>query len=206
MTNDTDRLRKRNVQLAAACVVILVLLGLAYLQFRAANENQTSAAGERNAYLRADSTLKSELRLKEAQILAERQGRHESDSLHDLEMTARMSDLNASKRRERSMRQNPSNSGELEHGQLIDSVYQKYDSALIAAEEQADKDSLSFEREIATLQAKTIDLTTAYNSTFSELLTVNDDLLRAKKGEVTWKKVSFWSILVNVLLIAAAFI
>lgn len=130
-------------------IIILLLLSLIgnYLQYRSAREGEAIRYSENKAYQDFVKSKNDRITAAEAYISLERRERRKSDSLYRSEQGARKSDLNALKRRERSLRP------DTVLRTLIDTVYQTYDETLIACEERIKTDSVSFTKEIDSLSS-----------------------------------------------------
>lgn len=153
---------------------IALIIALFFI-FRANSSNQQSAALDRDILLKGNSILKADLKASKDSIKAERLLRSSNDSVASKEQTIARTEIERLKRKERGLRGNP------EVITLIDTIFAEYDTALMRAEQKSDDDSLSFEREIRILEQSHKDLTTAYDSTFSDLLSTNDRLISALK-------------------------
>lgn len=156
-------------------VVILILISILFWMWYENGRKGESAALDRNILLKGNEILKADLKASQDSIKAERILRRFNDSTASKKETLARTEINRLKRKERLTRPNP------DVITLTDTVFAEYDTALMHADERRKADSTSFEREIKILQGSKLALETAYDSTFNQLLTVNDNLIRTEK-------------------------
>lgn len=115
-----------------------------------------------------------------------------SDKRHKHEMDSSSKARKPMIVRERSQRPNP------ETLTLVDTIYASFEEDLTKAKEQRETDSLSHAKEVETLKQSKLAIKTYADSTFNQLLTVNDALI------VSEKKLSKMERIAKVLGISAA--
>lgn len=153
---------------------IALIIALFFI-FRANSSNQQSAALDRDRLLAGHEELKSNLAQQDSTYKADSAAWAKSDTKHKHEMDSSAKARKPMIRRERLSRADTATRT------LVDTIYQSFESDLTKAKEMRKTDSLAHVKEIATLQQSKKDLSKAYDSTFSQLLTVNDALIVSEK-------------------------
>lgn len=156
-------------------VLNLILIALLFWMWYENGRKGESAALDRETLLKSNDKLKTEIRSLDSARLAERSAREKIGSEYDASRARAISEIKALKRRERLLRPDTITLT------LTDTIFAEYDTALMHADELRKADSLSFEREIKILQGSKLALETAYDNTFNQLMTTNDNLIRTEK-------------------------
>lgn len=165
-------------------VLNLILIALIFWMWYENRRNGESAARDRKLLIAGKHHADSIAAHWEAQASTERHER-EKDGAKAVEKEKRLlSDLNASKRRERRSRLDTVKLT------LVDTIYAEYDTILANADHRRITDSLSFEREIGHLKQSKLVIQVAYDSTFSDLLRVNDALIVTEKKLTRMEKIA----------------
>jgi hypothetical protein len=144
---------KYHKRLAVVFCALFLLTLTAFIWFHVeqgrADKNRKA---ERDSWIIRDAHLKSELKLRDSLISEERNKRALGESKFSEQQVRDKSEIERLKRKERASRANPTVIT------LSDTIYARYDTALVRAEEQSDRDSLSFETEIGILKQKEFKL------------------------------------------------
>jgi hypothetical protein len=169
---------------AVLTAVVIVLLCLLFWTSKTSSDKDGRYKAEREKWILGEAHMKGEIRLRDSVISATREEREKADSLYHVSEKSRLTARNELKRRERSQRPDTIRKT------LVDTVYASYDSALIAASEKSRADSLSFEKELSTLQAVRLDLDSANTSKFNVILDQSKDLESKEKKISRLEKLS----------------
>lgn len=161
--------------------LLLISIGIIVFLIRANSENQESAALDRKELLKGNAHLKSELKLRDSVVLAIQSDRVKDSTEHAVKQGGLKSQINGLKRQ---LVENP--------GSLVirDTIILKQDTLITDLENERDSIRLSFQDEIKILGQSRLALETAYDSTFSQLLTVNDALIVSEKKLTRMEKLA----------------
>lgn len=179
--------------------VNIILISLLFWMWYENGQNQDSAARDRKVLIAGKHHADSIAAHWEAQASTERHER-EKEGAKAVEKEKRLlSDLNASKRRERRARPDTVKLT------LVDTIYAEYDTILANAEHRRISDSLSFEREIGHLKQSKLVIQVAYDSNFADLLRVNDALIVTERKLTRMEKLArFFGISAGTLAVVVA--
>ena len=147
---------------AAAILTGLLLIAMVVIYFLldSVSEKDSTFKRDRLQSVAREAHLKSQVRLLDSARLAERHERETGDSLGRVKEKRLMSDLNASKKRERRSR------ADTMKLTIIDTVYAQYDTIILTAKAKMKADSASFEREIGILTQTNLKLDSANTGKF----------------------------------------
>jgi hypothetical protein len=140
-------------RLAAVFCALFLLTLTAFIWFHVEQgRTDKNRKTERDSWHTQETKLKSELKQLDDSIAKGREIMRLAETKWNTEQSGRLSEIERLKRKERASRVNSTVIT------LSDTIYAEYDTALIRAEEQSDRDSLSFETEIAILKQKEFKL------------------------------------------------
>jgi hypothetical protein len=182
-TNQPNVWRNR---FAYAVGVIVILLGLLVWMFFENGKNQESASLDRGRLIAgkkaSDSIAARWERLADSThtewVKSDKRHKHEMDSSSKARKPLIV--------RERSQRPNP------ETLTLVDTIYASFEEDLTKAKEQREIDSLSHAKEVETLKQSKLAIKTYADSTFLQLLTTNDNLIKVEKKLSKMEKLAAW--------------
>lgn len=162
---------------------IALIISLFFI-FRANSSNQQSAALDRDRLLAGNAHLKSELALRDTAIWRIQNDRALDSTMHASTQGGLKTQIKGLKRR-------LANSPEFEGIKTVrDTIILKQDTLITDLENERDSIRLSFQEEIKTLGQSRLALETAYDSTFTQLLTTNDKLIVSEKKLSRMEKIA----------------
>jgi hypothetical protein len=190
----TDRERLWRNRFAYSVGFILILGVVILFLIRSQGSNSEAFHRDREANQVRETHLIQQNKALDDLRKAERRLRWGIDSLYHIEKKSRLMARNELIRRERRTRPDTIRKT------LVDTVYQVYDSAILASESHRKADSTSFEREIRILGQKNLKLDSANTAKFHKLDSAYVKLIDLS-GKVDNRTRSMWiSIALNVFL------
>lgn len=179
--------------------LLLIAIALLFWLWYENGENQASAARDRNVLIAgkrsADSIADHWKRLADSTHAEWVR----SDARHKHEMDSSAKARKPMIAKERSQRPNP------EATTLVDEIYTSYEIDLAKAKEQRQADSLAHAKEVETLKQSNLVIQVAYDSTFADLLRVNDALIVTEKKLTRMEKLArFFGISAGTLAVVVA--
>ena len=132
-------------------IVILLLLGLAYLQYSSALGERENREADRERYLTRQAATDAGIRARDSVILRIQSDRKSEAAKYAQNQSVATSEIKALKRRERKTRVD---SVILT---LTDTIFAEYDSMLIRCNDQMSSQKASYEQEIDSLESNISD-------------------------------------------------
>lgn len=164
---------------------LLIIAIVFIISFYVSNSsNHESAALDRDRLLLDNAHLKAEIRLRDKKIDSLHIERKASDEKHRHQMDSSAKTRKGMIRKERSLRPDTT------HVTLVDTIYTSFESDLAKAKEQRKADSLSHAKEVEILQQSKLDLETAYDDQFADLLKVNNSLILTERKLTRMEKIA----------------
>ncbi len=163
-------------------VLLNIILAVAlFMLFRALSVNSDSSSRDRNRLLEGNAHLKAELAKRDTVILRIQSDRATDSAKHASTQGSLKSQIRGLKRQ---LSENP--------GSLVirDTIILKQDTLIADLETERDSLKISFREEIRVLGQSKLALEQAYDSTFSDLLRVNDELITTEKKLTRMEKIA----------------
>jgi hypothetical protein len=173
----------------------IILIGLLVWTFFDDGRGK-SAALDRETLLKGNAHLKSELALRDSVVLAIQNDRATDSVEHAVKQKLLSGQIRGLKRQ---LLENP--------GSLVirDTIILKQDTLIIDLENERDSLKISFKEELRVLGQSRLALEQAYDSTFNQLLTVNDALIVTERKLSKMEKVArFFGISAGTLAVIVA--